>query len=71
MKRKFGLIPGQKSVWPEFLWSHDDKYFARINKGAVSVYDSSTFRLLDDRSLIFNAAVKDFCWSPGAFILIN
>jgi len=23
-------------IWPEFQWSHDDKYFSRIFKGLIS-----------------------------------
>ena len=25
--------------WPEFTWSHDDKFFARSGKDIISVYE--------------------------------
>ena len=47
----------------EFRWSHDDKYFARLGKDVISVYDSSTMGLLDKKSLKI-PGIRDFCWSP-------
>jgi translation initiation factor 3 subunit B len=48
---------------PLFQWSHDDKYIARMGKGLISIYDLSTMKLLDKRSL--NAeGIHEFQWSP-------
>jgi len=49
--------------WPEFSWSHDDKYFARMGKDSISVYEASTMTLLEKKSLKI-PGVHDFCWSP-------
>eukprot|EP00897_Mesotaenium_endlicherianum_P005996 jgi/Mesen1/5424/ME000027S04793 len=41
-----------------------DKYFARIGKGAISVYETETMGLLDKKSIkVDNLA--DFSWSPA------
>jgi translation initiation factor 3 subunit B len=51
--------------WPVFRWAggRDDKYFARIGKNAISVYETDTMGLLDKKSLKVENVV-DFCWSP-------
>ncbi|OEL38672.1 Eukaryotic translation initiation factor 3 subunit B, partial [Dichanthelium oligosanthes] len=41
----------------------DDKYFARLGKNIISVYETDTFSLIDKKSLKVESAV-DFCWSP-------
>jgi len=51
-------------IWPNFKWSSDDKYFARIGKDSISVYETPTFGLLDKKSVKI-AGVKDFSWSPS------
>jgi translation initiation factor 3 subunit B len=48
---------------PLFQWSHNDQYIARMGKGLISIYDVSTMKLLDKRSL--NAeGIQEFQWSP-------
>mmetsp|Transcript_1195 Transcript_1195/g.1832 ORF Transcript_1195/g.1832 Transcript_1195/m.1832 type:complete len:753 (-) Transcript_1195:150-2408(-) len=48
---------------PLFQWSHDDQYIARMGKGLISIYELSTMKLLDKRSL--NAeGIHEFQWSP-------
>ncbi|EMS45026.1 Eukaryotic translation initiation factor 3 subunit B [Triticum urartu] len=39
--------------WPIFRWGggRDDKYFARLGKNVISVYDTETFALIDKKSL--------------------
>uniref|UniRef100_R7WCX8 Eukaryotic translation initiation factor 3 subunit B n=1 Tax=Aegilops tauschii TaxID=37682 RepID=R7WCX8_AEGTA len=51
--------------WPIFRWGggRDDKYFARLGKNVISVYDTETFALIDKKSLKVENVV-DFSWSP-------
>ncbi|KAL6906358.1 hypothetical protein ACP4OV_003959 [Aristida adscensionis] len=51
--------------WPIFRWGggKDDKYFARLGKNVISVYETDTFSLLDKKSLKIENVV-DFSWSP-------
>lgn len=58
-----GTIP-----WPIFLWSHDDKYFARVNENAISVYQTPDMGLLDKKSIKI-PNVQRFAWSPTDCIL--
>ncbi|XP_073001132.1 eukaryotic translation initiation factor 3 subunit B-like [Typha latifolia] len=56
--------------WPIFRWGggKDDKYFARIGKNMISVYETETFTLIDKKSLKVENVV-DFSWSPTDPIL--
>ncbi|KAL9225539.1 hypothetical protein vseg_001448 [Gypsophila vaccaria] len=56
--------------WPIFKWAggRDDKYFARIGKNVVSVYETETFTLIDKKSIKVEN-VMDFSWSPTDAIL--
>ncbi|KAF8379127.1 hypothetical protein HHK36_028556 [Tetracentron sinense] len=56
--------------WPVFRWGggKDDKYFARIGKNVISVYETETFTLIDKKSLKVEN-VMDFSWSPADPIL--
>ncbi|KAG1362077.1 eukaryotic translation initiation factor 3 subunit B [Cocos nucifera] len=51
--------------WPIFRWGggREDKYFARIGKNVISVYETETFTLIDKKSLKVEN-VMDFTWSP-------
>lgn len=51
--------------WPVFRWGggREDKYFARIGKNIISVYETETFTLIDKKSLKVEN-VMDFTWSP-------
>jgi translation initiation factor 3 subunit B len=53
---------------PPFLWSHDDKYIARMGKGLISIYETPNMRLLDKRSLTAEG-ICEFQWSPKANVL--
>ena len=58
-------------VWPIFKWSHNDKYFGRMTKdGALSVYETPSFGLLDKKSIKI-AGMRDFSWSPTENTLGN
>ncbi|KAJ3697547.1 hypothetical protein LUZ61_001252 [Rhynchospora tenuis] len=56
--------------WPIFKWSggKEDKYFARIGKNAIYVYETETFILVDKKSYKVDNVV-DFSWSPTDSIL--
>ncbi|GAB2216124.1 hypothetical protein Droror1_Dr00023892 [Drosera rotundifolia] len=56
--------------WPVFRWAgeKEDKYFARIGKNVISVYETETFSLIDKRSIKVEN-VMDFSWSPTDPIL--
>ncbi|KAL8155139.1 hypothetical protein AgCh_000507 [Apium graveolens] len=51
--------------WPVFRWGggKDDKYFARMGKNVISVYETETFTLIDKKSIKVEN-VMDFSWSP-------
>jgi len=52
--RAFPLFPDgvpKDAPPPPFLWSHDDKYLARMGNGLISIFETPTMRLLDKRSL--------------------
>ncbi|KAI5648779.1 hypothetical protein M9H77_34784 [Catharanthus roseus] len=57
-------------TWPVFRWGggKDDKYFARIGKNIISVYETETFSLIDKKSIKVEN-VMDFSWSPSDPIL--
>ncbi|KAI3449011.1 hypothetical protein Pfo_005676 [Paulownia fortunei] len=56
--------------WPVFRWGggRDDKYFARIGKNVISVYETESFTLIDKKSIKVENVV-DFIWSPTDPIL--
>lgn len=62
------LGPDGNIPWPIFLWSHDDKYFARLNENAVSVYQTPDMGMLDKKSIKV-PHVRNFAWSPTDNIL--
>lgn len=41
----------------------EDKFFARLGKNVISVYETETFTLIDKKSLKVENVV-DFTWSP-------
>ncbi len=53
-----------------FKWAGgaDDKYFAKIGKNAVSIYETPDMSLLDKKSLKLEG-VTDFAWSPAEALL--
>ncbi|CAG89127.2 DEHA2F09768p [Debaryomyces hansenii CBS767] len=67
--RTFALPPhleGQKDMpWPLVKWSHDDKYCARQGPGALAIYETPSFQLLD-KKLVKVDDVVDFEWAPAA-----
>eukprot|EP00891_Asterochloris_glomerata_P006248 jgi/Astpho2/6248/Aster-03652 len=67
-----GTAAGPAGVlrWPVFKWAggKEDKYFARMNKNAISIYEAPDMGLLDKKSLKLDA-VQDFAWSPTDSIM--
>lgn len=72
--RTFALPPhleGQKDMpWPLVKWSYDDKYCARQGPGALAIYETSTFQLLD-KKLVKVDDIVDFEWAPAGVDLAN
>ncbi|CAB9518604.1 factor 3 subunit B [Seminavis robusta] len=69
--RTFPLYPDnfpQDGPPPPFLWSHDDKYLARMGNGLISIFETPTMRLLDKKSLLA-PDIHEFHWSPKANVL--
>ena len=69
--RTFPLYPdgvSKDGPPPPFLWSHDDKYLARMGNGLISIFETPTMRLLDQRSLAAEG-IHEFQWSPKANVL--
>lgn len=60
-KRSF--ISDGTSNMSMFRWSHDDKYVARMGDNAIHVYETSTFYLLDKKSIKVQG-IRNFSWSP-------
>ncbi|MCH85443.1 eukaryotic translation initiation factor 3 subunit B-like, partial [Trifolium medium] len=58
-----GVVTGVS--WPVFKWSggRDDKYFARMGKNVLSVYETENFSLVDKKSIKVEN-IMDFSWSP-------
>ncbi|KAF8380666.1 hypothetical protein HHK36_028156 [Tetracentron sinense] len=56
--------------WPIFRWcaGKNDKYFARIGKNVISVYETESFTLIEKKSLKVEN-VMDCSWSPADSIL--
>ena len=64
-KRSFNADMHGAPHWPIFKWSQNDKFFGRMTKdGALSVYETPSFGLLDKKSIKV-AGMRDFSWSPS------
>jgi len=71
LMRAFPLFPDNvrtDAPPPPFLWSHDDKYLARMGNGLISIFETPSMRLLDKRSLAAEG-IHEFQWSPEANVL--
>jgi translation initiation factor 3 subunit B len=47
-----------------FQWSFDDKYYARLSEGLVTVYETPTGSILGKSSIKLSGAIESFKWSP-------
>ncbi len=69
MKRSFmgpprsQMGPEGQIPWPQFQWSHTDKYLARKTETGISVYVTPGMGMLDKKSLRISN-VQHFSWSP-------
>jgi translation initiation factor 3 subunit B len=61
-------FPGGDAPWPIMKWSHDDKYVARLGKGAIHIWELPSMTLLNGKPLKI-ANVKDFQWSPTQHLI--
>ncbi|XP_065899140.1 eukaryotic translation initiation factor 3 subunit B-like [Dysidea avara] len=61
--KKRSFAASDATDWPIIKWSHDGKYFARLSADRLSVYETSTFYMLDKKSIVV-PSIKDFSWSP-------
>ncbi|KAL5546173.1 hypothetical protein UlMin_005860 [Ulmus minor] len=62
------VIRDFKGTVDEWAGGKEDKYFARLGKNLISVYETETFSLVDKKSLKIEN-VLDFSWSPADPIL--
>uniref|UniRef100_A0A383V8L2 Eukaryotic translation initiation factor 3 subunit B n=2 Tax=Tetradesmus obliquus TaxID=3088 RepID=A0A383V8L2_TETOB len=62
--------PGGALRWPIFKWAGglEDKYFARLAKGAIKIYETPEMTQLDKKDLKLEG-VQDFEWSPAEPLL--
>lgn len=68
IKRTFHAEYSQNLPWPIFKWSYNDKYFGRVHKDSLYIYETETFSLLDKKSLKIQG-IRNFSWSPSQEIL--
>ncbi|KAI8909825.1 eukaryotic translation initiation factor eIF2A-domain-containing protein [Gorgonomyces haynaldii] len=60
--------PKTKIEWPLFKWSFDEKYLARAQKGAISVYETPGMGLIDKKSIKIDQ-LQEFQWSPSDHLI--
>lgn len=68
MLRGFPRTDNAERVWPEFKWSHDDKYFGRVTPDAISIYETPSMGLVDKKSIKI-PGVRLMEWSPSHNII--
>lgn len=72
--RTFAMPPhleGQKDMpWPLVKWSFDDKYCCRQGPGALAIYETPSFLLLN-KKLVKIDDVMDFEWAPAGVHLLG
>jgi len=66
-KRQF-VAESRHLCWPMFKWGFHDEYFSRLSTDTISVYETTTFGLLDKKSIKI-PGVKDYHWSPSDNII--
>jgi len=55
---------GEPAEWPVMKWSSDDSFFARMLEDGISIFETSTFKLLDKKPLKAKG-VQNFEWSKS------
>lgn len=63
-KRAFTCERSMNLSWPYFRWNMEDKYFARLAADSLLVYETSSFSLLEKKSIKIQH-ISDFEWSPA------
>lgn len=66
-KKRWFPVDEAQCPWPLFKWSHDDKYFAKMNPDSLSVYgvhENPPFGLLDKKPMKITG-IRGFSWSPS------
>ena len=51
-KRLRGFASLGQTHWPVFHWSHDEKYLARVGTDVISIYQTPSMDLLEQRALM-------------------
>eukprot|EP00898_Chlorokybus_atmophyticus_P002542 jgi/Chlat1/3289/Chrsp22S03537 len=61
-----GPATGGHVAWPVFKWAggKDDKYFSKMGKNQISIYETPGMGLLDKKSLKIEG-LADYSWSPS------
>ncbi|OQS03656.1 eukaryotic translation initiation factor 3 subunit [Thraustotheca clavata] len=62
--RSFAMGGNPNVLDTPFKWSADDRFVARRNKDAITIYELPSMKLLDKKSLKADG-VADFFWSPS------
>lgn len=60
---KRGFVADPAAPTSIFRWSHDDKYVASMGDGAIHIYETETFFLLEKKSVKI-PGIRGFAWSP-------
>lgn len=63
-KRSFTCERSMNLSWPYFRWNSDDQYFSRLATDSLLVYHTSTFSMLEKKSIKI-PNISDFEWSPA------
>jgi hypothetical protein len=69
-----GLAIGKDEKFENFKWSHDSKFFGRIKKDILIVYESPKMQMLPDKEGVrqpIKDNIKDFFWFPNRTNIIT
>lgn len=53
---------------PPFQWSQDDQYLARMGRDCISIFETPSMGLLENKSMLADG-ILEFQWSPRENIL--
>jgi len=62
-QNKVKIFPDPEAEWPVMRWSFDGSYFARAIENGISVFSTSTMKLLDGKPVAARG-LASFEWSP-------
>jgi len=69
-----GLAIGKDEKFENFKWSHDSKFFGRIKKDILIVYESPKMQMIPDSQGVrqpIKDNIKDFSWFPNRSNIIT